>query len=131
MVKFFLLTNVIALTSSPFYEFRVSSLQFPTRSRWFQHVSGGSRLYQLVSNFNIFNYEAQIKSKVLPFRKNVKETSNSNQIYSFLLMYSGRTSIFDYFKLRIQACMFFITEIVKICSMSCWNSPLCLPISFL
>ena len=54
-------------------------------------------------------------NKVFLLENKIKETSN-NQIYSFFETYSRETSIFDYFKLRMQACIIFLTAIVKMCN---------------
>ena len=46
--------------------------------------------------------------------KKMKKTLNDNQIYFFFEKKSWWTSILDHFKLQMQACIIFLTAIVKI-----------------
>ena len=57
-------------------------------------------------------YEEQIKSRGFPSKKKIKmrEALNNNQIYSF---FWKAILLFDCFKLRMQACIIFITGLLK------------------
>ena len=85
----------ISWTLCQFFAGSISFQVVPTRFRWFQLVPGGSRSFQLVSRFSMYDYKAQIKSRVFLSENKVKETSNNIQIYSFFETYSCRTSRFD------------------------------------
>ena len=79
-----------------------------------------------------WTYEAQIKSNSRkPFWKSfhkpfktihkneIKETSDKTKFSPFFETHSYWTSIFKYFKLRMQAFMIFLNGIVEVCSSSC------------